>query len=368
MNTFFKHRHASFRMRRHQAGLTLVEMLVAMAIGGILIFGATQAYVDSRNAYNVNENVSRMQETARFAMSVLEPEIRMSNFFGLQKGAEAIEGKKGSALPADSAFGGDAATQCGTNFGLDLQNNVYGWEASYGAGPGCAAAGTGAMPNADTFVIRRASVTESAPPLNAGTLRICSNRSSGALVNNTAGAECSAAFDPEPTVQINDLMVNFYYLARDSDGLPGVPSLRRYFLTPNPDFREGEIISGVEDMQVQFGVDRTGGATGAATQYLNAGPVLDGLLNATNPAQIVSVRIWLLVRSETAENGFTDDKIYEYGSRLRANGITGDLLNVADANKAYQPSLNADDTFTSVKRFRRVLVSRTINLRNALGT
>jgi type IV pilus assembly protein PilW len=358
---------------RKQTGLTVIELLVALTIGGILIFGATQAYVDSRNAYAVNESVSRMQETARYAMSVLEPEIRMSNYWGLMKGAETISGKR-RATDTQDAFGGNAAIVCGPNFALDLENNVYGWEATYGAGcPPFSAAqpGGGAMTNSDTFVIRRASVSPSTPPLAAGPLRICSSRVAGILVQDTADPACAAALGANPTAQINDLIVNFYYVDRNSDGAQGVPSLRRFFLNAVPDLRDEEIISGVEDMQIQYGVDRNGGIGlqgGAVTQYLNAGPALDALLTAANPAQIVSVRIWLLVRAETPEGGFSDDRIYEYGSRLQANGITGNLLTVADATKAYQPSLNADESFASVKRYRRVLVSRTINVRNALGT
>ena len=128
---------------------------------------------------------------------------------------------------------------------------------------------------------------------------------------------------------------------------------------------------GVEDLQVQYGVDLSGGAgpaSGAASEYLNAGATLTNLLtSATAAAQIASVRIWLLVRSDAPEAGFTDDHIYVYGDRLLANGTTGDLTNVADNTKAYQPSLSTDNSFTGAKRYRRLLVSKTIQIRNALG-
>ena len=56
-----------------QQGLSLVELMVALTISVVLIFGATQVYVDSRNAYNVNESIARLQENARYAMSVIDP-------------------------------------------------------------------------------------------------------------------------------------------------------------------------------------------------------------------------------------------------------------------------------------------------------
>ena len=79
------------------------------------------------------------------------------------------------------------------------------------------------------------------------------------------------------------------------------------------------------------------------------------------------MRIWLLVRSDTPEAGFTDDRIYEYGDRLLANGTTGDLTKPADSTKAYRPSLSTDNSFTGVKHYRRLLVSKTIQIRNALA-
>jgi hypothetical protein len=172
--------------------------------------------------------------------------------------------------------------------------------------------------------------------------------------------------------QINDLIVHMYYVDQTSSQA-GVPSLRRKSLTATaaPDFQDDEIVPGVEDLQIQYGVDLTGGtgATGgAATQYLDAGIPLTNLLSSASPAQIVSVRVWILARSDTPEAGFSDNRIYEYGDRLAANGTTGDLTSAADIKKAYQPSLSADNSFTGVKRYRRLLISRTIQVRNALGT
>ena len=53
--------------------------------------------------------------------------------------------------------------------------------------------------------------------------------------------------------------------------------------------------------------------------------------------------------------------------RSQTNGTTGDLTNVAASTKAYRPSLSTDNSFTGVKHYRRLLVSKTIQIRNALG-
>src|SRR5882724_332946 len=337
--------HRSAGLPGRAAGVTLVELLVAMTIGLVLIIGATQVYVDSHTAYAVNDTTARLQENARYAMSVLEPDIRMSGNWGLTNYSDGIVGK---ALPTDaqSALGTPAASTCGVNFPLLLGLPVQGTNDSYAA---TCAANSAAMPNADTITVRRASEITVPPATASGPLRICSTRTSGVLVTDISDAFCQ-----DVNAQISNLIVNLYYVDQSSSQA-GVPSLRRKALGAGPGpgfqplFQDDEIVPGVEDLQVQYGVDLSGGAgaaSGAASEYLDAGATLTNLLtSATAPAQIVSVRIWLLVRSDAPEAAFSDDRIYEYGDRLQANGTTGDLTNLADSTKAYRPSLSANNGF-----------------------
>src|SRR5207244_11408370 len=212
------------------------------------------------------------------------------------------------------------------------------------------AANSAAMPNADTITVRRASAVTVPPASASGPLRVCSTHTSGLVGTASTGSFCHD-FDS----QINNLIVNLYYVDQSSSQ-PGVPSLRRKALTagPGPAFQpifpvpDEELVSGVEDLQVQYGVDLSGGGAtnGAASEYLNAGATLTNLLTtatppAQNPAQIVAVRIWILVRSDSPESGFIDDHTSEYGDRLPKHGTAGDLTNVAANAKACTPSPSA---------------------------
>ena len=47
---------------RPQAGVSLVELMVALVLGLFLIFGAVTVYQQSRTAFRANEAVARMQE------------------------------------------------------------------------------------------------------------------------------------------------------------------------------------------------------------------------------------------------------------------------------------------------------------------
>jgi type IV pilus assembly protein PilW len=324
-----------------QSGVSLIELLVAVTIGAILIFGATQVYVDSRNMYQVNEATARLQETARYALSVIEPDIRMANNWGLLKGAEAISG-----IAAQEPGTGLGPDTCGINFARDLATNLEGSNNAYALGCDAwdkdgATGYQGAVVSADTLTVRRAAATLGASSKDK--LQICSTLTLGQLVTD------SAVCTPAPQGRINDLIVNTYYVDRDSDQRIGLPSLRRKVLITGPAFRDVEVIPGVEDLQIQFGIDPTGTA-GIARRYVNPAALPDG-------AQVVAVRIWLLVRAENPEVGFTDGQTYTYGDR--EGDTTTNNLSAADAaTRPYKPGDN----------FRRLLVSRTVQIRNAMGT
>jgi hypothetical protein len=136
---------------------------------------------------------------------------------------------------------------------------------------------------------------------------------------------------------VHNLVVRSYYVARDSVGRRDFPALRVKSLTRSGAgfvFDDEEVMSGVEDLQVQLGVAADGAFDGRAVRYLDPdSPELPWL-------QVVAVRLWLRVRADSRDVTFDDDRIYRY----------------------------ADVQFTpqgAERAFRRALMSRTITLRNA---
>lgn len=57
-------------------GLSLVELLVAIAIGSIILLALTGAFVDSKISYLREDQLARMQENGRFVMSTLAAHFR----------------------------------------------------------------------------------------------------------------------------------------------------------------------------------------------------------------------------------------------------------------------------------------------------
>lgn len=344
-------------MSRHTRarGLTLIELMIAMTIGLVLVGGAFKVYMDSSKTYGIHETEARLEENARYAYSVLEPDLRMAGYWGYAKGLSGILGTTPQTDPPATTLSGTASSSCGSNFGTDLATPIEGSNDSYTLG--CSAYKGRSMPSSDTITVRRAALLPTSVPASAvGPLRICSTRTSVALVNTVTACQADQSPAQNSAGTIHDLIVHAYYVARDSSTATGVPTLWRKSLNnvgTVPTFQDEEILAGVEDLQVQLGIDFTG-TTGVVQQYVD--PLAAGNLPAG--AQIVAIRLWILVRSDSLEMGFTDNRTYAYGNRTTSNGTVHDLTVAGTAGMAYQPN----------DHYRRLLITRTVMIRNVLGT
>jgi type IV pilus assembly protein PilW len=65
---------------RWNKGFTLVEILIAIAIAGVVMAGIYSAYSSQQRSYIVQEQVAGMQQNLRAAMDLMEREIRMAGY------------------------------------------------------------------------------------------------------------------------------------------------------------------------------------------------------------------------------------------------------------------------------------------------
>lgn len=330
---------------RQQRGVSLIELMVALIIGLFLIFGAVTVYQQSRTTFRTTEAVARLQETARLAFDVLEADVRMASYWGLNNRAEFIINRAGpgAGLPAPfTSFQGARINQCGgtdSNWAINLDAYIAGSNNSFPYGSTCGATGT-VNSTADTLLIRRAA---DAPPttLDPDRIYLQTSRIQGTLfvpssscTNPTTPSCIPAAYAP-PASQSRALVVNAYYVTTTSTLRNDVPSLRRKSFgnvnaaTASDAITDEEIVPGIEDLQVRFGVDTNGDTN--VDQYVNPGSVPAG-------AAVISATIWLRIRSEERDFGHRDQTAYQY----------------ADMATAWTPNDN----------YRRIVVSKTITLRN----
>lgn len=100
--------------KSHQSGMTLVELMVALAISLILIAGVIQLFVSSKQTYRVTENASLVQESGRFAMYFLTQDIRMGDYWGC----------RGSQITIDNNLNADANFDTFSNAVTGVDNDA----------------------------------------------------------------------------------------------------------------------------------------------------------------------------------------------------------------------------------------------------
>ncbi len=90
-----------------QSGLTLVELLVAMAIGLILLTGIFQVFLGSNSIYRTQDSLSRLQENGRFAIELLTQKVHLAGYprisvTGNAYTGTAINGTNGAGTASDT--------------------------------------------------------------------------------------------------------------------------------------------------------------------------------------------------------------------------------------------------------------------------
>ncbi|ANI00071.1 pilus assembly protein PilW [Pseudomonas koreensis] len=69
-------------MKHSNRGFGLIEMLIALALGLIIVLGVVQTFLAAKNTYVSQNTAAAMQEDARFVLSKMIQELRMVGMFG----------------------------------------------------------------------------------------------------------------------------------------------------------------------------------------------------------------------------------------------------------------------------------------------
>ena len=333
--------------RRSQCGFSLTEIMIALVLGLALLAAFLAVLQRCREEFAVNESLARLQDSARQAMSVLIVDLEHAGFYGFGHSPQARLVSSGTVFAeADDLRQPDSfrpatavahlpagAHDCGINFAVDLELPVQGSNNSFVIGNGardCAPTATagGAHAGSDTLTVRHASLKSVAP--HAGRLQIYTRRLSAFGPQDLfADGHAPGPIDENNTVR--DVEVRTFYVANNSVENPGWPSLRVKALTEASgaaQFRDEELVPGVEDLQVELGVSDHG-----VTRYLPPD------LSTLRGHRVVAVRIWLRIRADATERGYSDARPLRYA----------DVTFVPTAAESAQ---------------RRLLIERTVALRN----
>jgi type IV pilus assembly protein PilW len=314
---------------RRQAGLSLIELLIAIAISLFLIAGLMAVFAASNRSY-VELNRSAVQiENGRYAMQVLTDNLAQAGHYGRFSLQLPIPG----ALP-DPCDLAPAALRAATAF------PVQGYDAPASSPITTCLPAANHVPGTDILVLRRADSTVAAggaATIPAGALdaqdvylqaNADPNNSANPIVTVATGTP-DAVFtlrnkDGTTLAPIRKFHVHVYFVApcsvpagggsvctgANDDGGSPIPTLKRLELLASGGVLAMQVVpiaEGIENFQVDYGVDASGDGVPDGGYVTAPAAVADW-------ANIVSVRAHVLARNLEPSGGFVDAKIYDMGA------------------------------------------------------
>ena len=313
---------------RRQAGLSLMELLIAISIGLFLLVGLVSVFATSNRTY-LELNRSAVQiENGRFAMQLLADDVAQAGFYGRSSVQLPVPG----VLPDPCDISAAALRAAAA---LHLQ----GYDAPGSSPIAACLPDANHVPGTDILVVRRAEssiAAGGAPPIPAGALNeydvylqanADANNSANPLIA-VASATPNDVFtiknkDGNTLAPIRKYRVHIYFVAPCSvpngggsvctgaadDGGNPIPTLKRLELAVSGTTLGLQVIplvEGIENFQVDYGIDTDLDGTPDGAYVTAPGAVADW-------ANVVAVRLSVLARNLEPSPGFTDTKSYDMG-------------------------------------------------------
>ena len=315
-----------------QEGLSLVELMVALAVGLFLMAGVIQIYLGSRQSFRVQESLSRLQENGRFALMFMERDIRMAGYRGC--GTRSYRVSMNNVLVSNTSYL--------WNFASGIEGYEATSESSWNITPDASV--TDALGGRDILTVRQASpetfrvtshstgtdniVLNSDASIEAGDVVMvasCKNAAIFVVTSASAGTLGHDASDDgddnTPDNSTNDLgavyvnadlykvdTVSYFIGIGDS----GRPSL---FRVVGANVAQ-ELIQDVEDMQITYGEDTNLDAL--VDRYTSADAVTDW-----NNVISVNVNLLLVTHEDNlSPNGTPQSYVF---NDINFDGVTGPL-------------------------------------------
>ena len=285
-------------------GFSLVELMVALVITLILLAGIGQIFLSSKKSYTLQDSLARIQETGRYAMEMLAQDLRRAGYWGGNADINEISGTQTRLAEDGSCLGSG-----NTDWSLMLNRKIFGLDdnrTNYACLPSTT------LPSQDVLVVRYAAPWEvggiTTPSFQNNQFYLRSSLFEGKLFRGSDQAD-PANDITAANERTSELVSRIYFInpstatATAKCGGGSVPSLFRLGLVNGVPTVE-EVAYGVENLQVQYGID-TPPQDDSVDSYVDAGAPTDAMWD-----QVIAVRIWLLVRAECPDNSYTNTTIY----------------------------------------------------------
>lgn len=260
-----------------ERGLTLVELLVALALGGLITLAAVAALTVSRQGFATVDAASQLRDNARFATGMIRRLVVQAGY---------LDTKNATNSASSSFLVGDPSTTKEPNI-KGFNNAGYNEGLVIGSTNTVSTSNRG-LNNSDMLVLR----------YQAGTLL----KADGSEGVDKTMIDCRGSTPTAAPLNADDRIVSVFYIA-DSLGEPALMcawgTTSGITDTPQP------LVSGVESLQILYGVDGVtpGAAPTASTdsipeRYLRGDQLVASTDAATNAnwERVRSIRVGMVLR------------------------------------------------------------------------
>ncbi len=331
-----------------QAGLTLVELLIAMALGLFLSWGAIKAFLTGRQTYITQQGLSRIQENARTVQELIGYDLRDAGNYGCAVGKFVSNFNTANFLSGTTASSGSFNPTAERNFAYAAfaTNNVSG--AANADTTLLAPLNPAPLAGTDVLFVHTATDegadVQSVPAPTAVSITVpnrnfaatdilalsdCATNyiftpAAVATAGSTATITSPVAFPSVPLAgsSVMKLDTAIYYIANNP---AGTPALYRRLTGGNSE----ELLDGVQDLQIEVGIDTNN--DGVVDSYVTPNAVTAAQWNAWDDSNadgdvlelskttrveqnVVAIRYSVLLRS--------DEQILETPQSYTYNGTT----------------------------------------------
>jgi type IV pilus assembly protein PilW len=323
--------------RATNAGMSLVELLVAIGIGALIVAAMAILFANNSRSRSETERGSRQIENGRYALEVLRSDLLHAGYYAEFDPAELVQpAAKPDACATDIASIRSA-----------LAVHVQGYDNVIAATLTClndVKAGT------DVVVIRRVSncvvgsagctgVAAGAAAFQTSLCNAIGELGSLDVANHYRLDTDAAAFTLKKRncTDIADkrrYVQRMYYIGNNDRAGDGIPTLKVAELSGGA-FSVSSLVQGIENLQLEYGLDTN--ANGDTDLY-TANPDLYLACDATTTptcvghwASVVSTKLFVLSRSVDPSPGYVDAKTYVLGRK--ANGDANEFSGLAPGYK-----------------------------------
>lgn len=321
-------------------GVTLIELMIAMAIGMVLLLGVVHILTSNQHTYRMNDNVGRIQENARIALEMMSRDLRSAGGTSCMRvpREELAELAGGSRRTASVNVIANPPIPGGLGVGVEIRGfDAGGYQFIGGAAdPRLIAAAdgfhVGRMDDCPASLVGNMGTTNANIQLDgtaqgcgfaAGQLLIISdcesmdvfrptNVNNGAITvmahSNAVNTSnfLSKAYDTSASVARHRAVG--YYLALNQDAAnPASVPRANLMLDEGRGQLNPALVEGVEDMQILYGVDQSGNF--AADVFVTATNVADW-------STVVAVQLNLLLASDPTTTLLPDPQNYQWFGNL----------------------------------------------------